>query len=74
MTIAKQLNITTFPFEIKDEKGRLIYREYINGSWCKWEFDEGKLIYSEDSSGEIIDNRPKSETTILGHWHKGGDK
>jgi hypothetical protein len=52
MTIAQQLNITNFPFEIKDEKNRLIYREESNGFWRKWEYDEnGKVIYREESNG-----------------------
>jgi hypothetical protein len=75
MTIAQQLNITTFPFEIKDKNGRLTYFEESNGYWCKMEFDQyGNQIYYENSNGYIKDIRPKSETTILGHWHKGGDK
>ena len=75
MTIAQQLNITTFPFEIKDDNGNIIYVELSNGTWIKWEFDDGgNQVYFENSDGTIADNRPKPETTILGHWHKGGDK
>ena len=60
MTIAQQLNITEFPFDIKNEEGKLIYTELSNGYWCKWEFDQdGNLIYTEDSDGYIADNRPK---------------
>ncbi len=62
MTIAQQLNITTFPFEIKDEQGRLIYHEFIDGSWLKKEYDQnGNEIYYENSIGYILDNRPKPE-------------
>jgi hypothetical protein len=53
MTIAQQLNITKFPFEIKDEKGRLIYAENKRGYWAKMEYDEdGNQIYREDSDGD----------------------
>ena len=63
MTIAQQLKITTFPFDIKDENGRLIYREYSGEYWAKWEYDQyGKEIYCEDSNGGIRDNRPKPKT------------
>ena len=51
-TIAQQLNITKFPFIIKDEKGNEIYLEYSHGYWAKRHFDEkGNLIYYEDSKG-----------------------
>jgi len=66
MTIAQQLNITTFPFEIMDNQGRLIYFEESYGYWEKAEYDQnGNQIYYENSNGRIIDNRPKPETTIL---------
>ena len=49
-TIAQQLNIKTFPFEIKDEKGNVIYCEDQNQFWYKQEFDpNGNLIYFENS-------------------------
>jgi len=51
-TIAQQLSITEFPFEIKDKNGNLIYFENSNGSWQKREFDENNNeIYFEDSYG-----------------------
>jgi hypothetical protein len=60
MTIAQQLNITEFPFDIKNEQGKLIYTELRKGYWCKWEYEkDGKLIYIEDSDGYILDKRPK---------------
>ncbi len=62
MTIAKQLNIKTFPFEIKDANGKLIYIETSNGYWGKSEYDtNGERIYFEGSSGLIVDNRPKTD-------------
>ena len=65
MTIAQQLNITEFPFDIKNEEGKLIYTELSNGYWCKWEFDQdGNLIYTEDSDGYILHKRPKPEPEL----------
>ena len=59
-TIAKILNIKQFPFIIKDKNGNGLYSENSNGYWCKFEYNElGQEIYYEDSSGHIIDNRPK---------------
>lgn len=51
-TIAQQLNVKKFPFEIKDEKGNRIYHELSTGFWYKLEYDsEGNQIYSENSLG-----------------------
>ena len=52
MTIAKQLKIKEFPFEIKDSKGNEIYCEDSDGAWAKREYDSnGNRIYFEDSTG-----------------------
>ena len=49
-TIAQQLNVTAFPFVIKDKDGKEIYYEDSDGSWRKWERDaNGKEIYCEHS-------------------------
>jgi hypothetical protein len=51
-TIAQQLNITEFPFIIKDKNDNRIYFEDSNGFWIKREFDSnGNQIYSENSNG-----------------------
>ena len=51
-TIAQQLNIKDFPFEIKDKNGQQIYYENSNGYWSKQEYDQnGNRIYFEDSNG-----------------------
>ena len=51
-TIAQQLNVKEFPFEIKDHNGNEIYREYSTGNWAKWQYDtNGNAIYYEDSNG-----------------------
>ena len=51
-TIAQQLNIKEFPFEIKDKNGNEIYCEDFNGFWSKREYNSnGNEIYYEDSDG-----------------------
>ena len=51
-TIAQQLNIKQFPFEIKDSNDNKIYYENSNGYWVKREYDSnGKEIYYENSTG-----------------------
>lgn len=51
-TISQQLNITEFPFEIKDNNGNRIYYEYSDEVWVKKEYDSnGKQIYFENSGG-----------------------
>ena len=51
-TIAQQLNVKDFPFEIKDKNGNKIYHEFSDGYWEKSEFDSnGNQIYSELSNG-----------------------
>jgi hypothetical protein len=52
MTIAQQLNVKEFPFEIKDERGNTIYSEHSKGDWEKREYDaNGNNIYYETSDG-----------------------
>jgi hypothetical protein len=59
-TIAQQLNIKEFPFEIKDSRGNRIYWENSTGGWVKCEYYSNmNEVYLEDSNGRIIDNRPK---------------
>jgi hypothetical protein len=50
-TIAQQLNVKEFPFEIKDSQGKIIYYENSEGGWYKSEYDsQGKEIYFENSN------------------------
>ena len=66
MTIAQQLNVTAFPFIIKDANGKKIYGENSDGSWCKRKRDaNGKEIYFENSDGVIRDNRLKQVELTL---------
>ena len=51
-TIAQQLKIKEFPFQIKDSNGKEIYYEDSNGYWSKLEYDSnGNRIYHENSDG-----------------------
>jgi len=51
-TIAQQLNVKDFPFEIKDKNGNEIYLETSDGFWEKREYDSnGKQTYHENSTG-----------------------
>ena len=51
-TVAQQLNVTEFPFEIKDKNGNVIYYENSTGFWYKNEYDSnGNQIYCENSNG-----------------------
>ena len=51
-TIAQQLGVKDFPFEIRNSRGNLIYKEEEDGEWSRWERDGNReIIYYEDSSG-----------------------
>ena len=51
-TIAQQLNIKEFPFEINDKNGNEIYFENSTGYWYKYEYDSnGNKTYFENSNG-----------------------
>jgi len=50
-TIAQELNITEFPFQIEDSKGNLIYLECEDGFWYKCSRDlKGRVLYYEASN------------------------
>jgi hypothetical protein len=77
MTIAQQLKIKEFPFEIKDKNGKEIYYEESNGFWWKREYDSnGKEIYYETSKGfwckKEYDSNGKEIycETSKGFWYK----
>ena len=53
-TIAQLLEITEFPFilETKTEKGKVIYKEFKDNKWNKYELNlNNNLIYEEESNG-----------------------
>jgi hypothetical protein len=68
MTIAKQLKIKEFPFEINDSNGNLIYLEDSKGYWFKREYDSnGKEIYWETSDGYWFKREFDSEGNLI-YW------
>jgi hypothetical protein len=76
-TIAQQLNVKEFPFEIKDSQGNLIYYENSEGGWWKNEYDsQGNVIYFENSEGHWSKREYDSNGNEIyhedsdGHWSK----
>ena len=66
MTIAQQLKIKQFPFEIKDSEGNLIYFENSSGDWAKSEYDsKGNRIYWENFSGAWIKHEYDSDGNVI---------
>ena len=73
-TIAQELNVTDFPFEIKDKSGNEIYFENSNGYWIKREYDSnGNEIYWEDSTGYWIKREYDSDGNRIYHENSNGD-
>ena len=76
-TIAEQLNIKDFPFEIRDKKGNRVYFEDSDGFWEKREYDSnGNETYYENSDGDWgkseCDSNGKETyyETSDGDWYK----
>jgi uncharacterized membrane protein len=73
-TIAQQLNIKEFPFEIKDKNGNRIYCENRNGYWCKSEYDSnGNQKYFEDSDDYWEESEWDSEGNELYRKSSNGE-
>ena len=52
-TIAQQLNIKDFPFQIKNKNSKEIYYENSDGYWERREWDSnGNRIHFENSNGD----------------------
>jgi hypothetical protein len=50
-TIAQELGIKHFPFEIWDGNGNLIYKEWWDGFWRRMEYNlQGQQIYYENKN------------------------
>ena len=79
-TIAQQIKWdfkTNGNLEIKDKNGRVIYSEFSNGVWGKYELDsQGKVIYVEDSDGDWSKCEMDSQGKLIywensrGYWEK----
>tara|TARA_R110002012_G_scaffold224504_1_gene396501 strand:+ start:446 stop:832 length:387 start_codon:yes stop_codon:yes gene_type:complete len=78
-TIAQQLNIKEFPFEIIDKNGKMTYREFSDGCWWKYEYDyKGRITYCENDTGYWEKTEYDSKRNITyseysnGKWYKTG--
>lgn len=76
-TIAQQLKIKKFPFEIKDSNGNKIYFEKADGFWGRYEYDDkGNITYFENSYGYWYKSEYDSKgnqiyyETSGGYWSK----
>ena len=76
-TIAQQLNIKKFPFEIKNENNILIYLENPIGKWERLEYDlKNNRIFYENSIGEWQKCKYDSNNNMIyfedsnGYWEK----
>jgi len=73
MTIAKQLNIKTFPFEINDTDGNTTYYENSYGFWSKREYDaNGYCIYYENSDGFWLKSEYDTNGNCIYHENSTG--
>jgi hypothetical protein len=76
-TIAQQLNVSEFPFEINDKNDNRIYFEDSKGYWKKSEYDKnGNEIYYEACDGYWYKSEYDSNgnqvyyESSYGYWHK----
>ena len=76
-TIAQQLGVKEFPFDINDAQGNLLYYENSSGYWEKRSFDlQGNRIYYEDSDGFWEKSSFDSQGNLIysgdsnGYWFK----
>jgi len=77
-TIAQQLNIKTFPFIIRDDKGKQIYCETDDGLYVKLEYHiNGGLSFKQTWNGDIWTKREYNKNGKIiyyeyseGYWWK----
>ena len=73
-TIAQQLGIKKFPFEIKDANGNEIYWEASNGYWVKRQYNaNGNEIYYEDSNGYWVKKEYDSNRKLIYYENSKGN-
>jgi hypothetical protein len=71
-TIAEQLGVTDFPFEIKDKQGRVIYYEASTEFWERREYDmQGNEKYFEYSDGYYCEREFDSDGNVT--FYKNSD-
>lgn len=65
-TIAQQLNIKDFPFQIKNKNSKEIYYEDLDGYWFKREYNsQGNQIYFETSENYWAKKEYDSEGHVI---------
>ena len=73
-TIAQQLNVTDFPFEIRDKEDNQIYSEDSYGNWVKNEYDsKGNQTYLENSGGSWVKWEYDSEGNEIYYENSNGN-
>ena len=73
-TIAQQLNIKTFPFEIKVD-GKRVYSEDADGFWYKCEYQDGNRVYYTSSRDYWYKRKYQDGICVYhenssGYWYK----
>ena len=73
-TIAQQLNIKTFPFEIMVD-GNVVYLEASDGEWEKSEYQDGNCVYYENSNDYWWKREYQDDNIVYfedseGYWSK----
>ena len=72
-TIAQQLNIKDFPFIINDKNGNRTYREFSNGTWSKYEYNEnGNRTYYENFRGFWCKHEYDKNGTVIYYENSDG--
>ena len=75
-TIAQQLQVKNFPFEIKDKNGHTLYYENCDNDWSRYEYNaKGQEIYFENSNGvwsksEYVNGNEIYYENSNGFWSK----
>jgi hypothetical protein len=74
-TIAQHLNVTEFPFQIKDKNGKGIYYEVLDGLWYKCEYNSnGNEIYYENCIGTWVKKKYDSDGNLISIVKRDGNK
>ena len=72
-TIAQQLKVTEFPFEIRDKNNNEIYWEDSDGYWIKREYDaNNNRIYVEIATGYWWKREYDENTNLIYYENSNG--
>ena len=74
MTIAEQLKVKDFPFEIKDSNNNRIYFETLHGDWNKKDYDSNNnVIFFINSDGYWIKKEYDSKNNVIYSENSDGE-